>query len=41
MAYRCLNYKYWTMQFLSDGCYELTGYKPKDSLETKVNLFLI
>ncbi|MBK6833156.1 MAG: PAS domain-containing protein [Bacteroidetes bacterium] len=32
MAYRCLNDKHWTMQFLSDGCYELTGYKPKDLL---------
>jgi PAS domain S-box-containing protein len=30
MAYRCLYDKHWSMQFLSDGCYELTGYKPKD-----------
>jgi PAS domain S-box-containing protein len=39
MAYRCLNDKYWTMQFLSDGCYELTGYKSKDLLENKSKSF--
>jgi len=39
MAYRCLNDKQWTMQFLSDGCYELTGYKPKDLLENNSKSF--
>lgn len=35
MAYRCLNDKHWTMQFLSDGCYELSGYKPADLINNK------
>lgn len=31
MAYRCNYDRDWTMQFVSEGCYELTGYK-SDSL---------
>ena len=27
MAYRCKHDDYWTTQFVSEGCYELTGYK--------------
>lgn len=31
MAYRCNFDRDWTMQFVSEGCYDLTGYEP-DSL---------
>ncbi|MDD2268399.1 MAG: PAS domain S-box protein, partial [Eubacteriales bacterium] len=36
MAYRCNYDKDWTMQFVSDGCFELTGYRPEDLLGNKV-----
>ena len=33
MAYRCKNDSDWTMKFVSEGCYELTGYTSHDFIE--------
>lgn len=35
MAYRCLYNRDWTMIFVSEGCYELTGYRPENLLNSK------
>ncbi|MGZ7119167.1 MAG: histidine kinase N-terminal 7TM domain-containing protein [Methanobacterium sp.] len=35
VAYRCQNDPQWTMEFVSEGCYELTGYKPTDLIMNK------
>ncbi len=32
IAYRCDYDRNWTMRFMSEGCYELTGYKPESLL---------
>lgn len=35
MAYRCKYDRNWTMEFVSGGCFELTGYKPESLLNNR------
>jgi diguanylate cyclase (GGDEF)-like protein/PAS domain S-box-containing protein len=35
MAYRCINDDAWTMKFVSNGCYQLTGYSPDDLIDNR------
>lgn len=35
MAYRCKHDKHWTMQFVSDGCKDLTGFAPESFLNNR------
>ena len=32
MVYRCRNDQHWTMEYISGGCMELTGYTPSDMI---------
>jgi len=35
MAYRCNFDRDWTMKFVSEGCFEITGYQPENLLNNK------
>lgn len=35
IAFRCVNDEDWTMSYLSDGCLDLTGYKPSDLISNR------
>lgn len=35
MAYRCKVDRYWTMEIVSNGCFDLTGYKPESLINNK------
>ena len=39
IAYRCKNDKHLTMNFVSDGCYDLTGYHSADFIDDKERIF--
>lgn len=39
MAYRCRNNENWSMEFVSSGCHELTGYQPRDLINDKLTSF--
>ncbi|MGE5796794.1 MAG: ATP-binding protein [Ignavibacteria bacterium] len=34
-VYRCMNDEHWTMEFISEGCFELAGYRPDDLINNK------
>lgn len=35
LAYRCRYEKDWDMQYVSDGCYDLTGYRPESLINSR------
>jgi PAS domain S-box-containing protein len=39
LAYRCLNDTQWTMLYVSEGCFDLTGYQPEDLVENRTIAF--
>ncbi len=38
-VYRCRNDRYWTMEYLSENFYKITGYKPEEVVGNKVLSF--
>jgi len=39
VVFRCLNDPEWTMKYISDGIYELTGYLPNEFIDNKIRSF--
>ncbi len=39
MIYRCINNRNWTMEFVSEGCIDLTGYHPSEIMNDNVISF--
>jgi len=39
LVYRCRNDANWTMEFVSDGCFALTGFRPNDLLFNQTTSF--
>ncbi len=39
VVYRCKNDDQWTMEYLSEGCFKLTGYKPEELINNSMLSF--
>ncbi|MBN1428576.1 MAG: GAF domain-containing protein [Anaerolineae bacterium] len=38
-AYRCRNDEKWTLEFISEGCRDLTGYRPEELIGNRVHAY--